>query len=308
MNVTLKTEGTMDTYGFLFDSSGTELTRDDDSNGNAQFRIQATLNPGTYYVAVESWGHNSTGSYRLVLEGVNAARPSMSVIGYGNTIADGKTTTSSSDGTLFSTVTTRNTGYQNQFTIRNVGNAALALNGSPLVSITGAGASQFSVAVLPASSIAASGSTTFAVNYIPTAPGTHDATISINSNDTATSPYTFAVRGVANFPVDDHGNTNATATVVSLPSTTAGFINSGTDVDCFRFTLPAAGRVTIRTYGSIDTVGYLMNSAGNVIAFADDNDTDLNFIIGAKLPAGTYYVRVEGYNNTVTGSYSLRIQ
>lgn len=311
VTATFSSAAAFDTYAYLYNSSGTQIAYDDDSNGNLQFRIQIVLQAGTYYLKARSYNQLYTGSYSVTMTGVAQSMPRMTLAGLnGTTITDGDTSPSSTDGTLFSTVTTRNTTAGRTFTVRSTGNATLTLSGSPLVQITGANADQFRVTALPSGSIGAGGSTTFALEYAPTTPGTHAATVSLVSNDTTASPYTFAVSGAATFPVDDHGNSLGTATYVSRPAQTAGTLHNGSDVDYFVFTVASNNtRVTIRSTGGTDVYGYLLNSAGSILAANDDNSsTDLNFTITAKLAAGTYYVRVQGYDSSVTGQYVLRTE
>jgi hypothetical protein len=76
---------------------------------------------------------------------------------------------------------------------------------------------------------------------------------------------------------DDHGNTAATATAITLNATTAGVISSETDIDYFRIVLAQNAKVTAFTTGALDTVGSLRNSADADIFTNDDNGTDTNF-------------------------------
>ena len=110
---------------------------------------------------------------------------------------------------------------------------------------------------------------------------------------------------------DDHGNTSATATALTLGTTVTGVIDPIDDEDVFTFEIPVGIEVIdvwIYTEGSIsDTMGGLFNSSLNQIAFNDDNPlsaTSSHFYMGASLTPGTYYVLVSG-NGEDTGAYSL---
>ena len=112
-------------------------------------------------------------------------------------------------------------------------------------------------------------------------------------------------------PSDDHGNTSATATALTLGTTVTGVIDPADDQDTFTFEIPVGIEVIdvwIYTEGSIsDTVGGLFDSSLNQIAFNDDSPlsaTSSHFYIGASLVPGTYYVLVSG-NGEDTGAYSL---
>ena len=65
-DVVAETTGTLDTYGALYDADGNALAVDDDLGGGFNFSITHTLDAGTYYVRVTSFGR-ATGSYVLRL-------------------------------------------------------------------------------------------------------------------------------------------------------------------------------------------------------------------------------------------------
>ncbi len=121
--------------------------------------------------------------------------PEINVKGNNTTIAGGDTSPSTTDGTDFGSAAANTGAVARYFTIENTGEAALNLTGTPKVSLSGANASDFSIALQPASPVAASGSTTFLVNFAPTATGARTATISIDNDDAYENPYTFAIQG-----------------------------------------------------------------------------------------------------------------
>ncbi|MCA0239310.1 MAG: PKD domain-containing protein [Proteobacteria bacterium] len=117
--------------------------------------------------------------------------------------------------------------------------------------------------------------------------------------------------------LDDHGDTQATATI--LTPTTAGGINSygvsgvierPTDVDMFSFSA-AAGAVTVTLSPAarspnLDALIQLRNAAGTVLASANPTDA-LNAGISFNVTtAGVYYVSVQGVGkgNPATDGYS----
>ena len=105
---------------------------------------------------------------------------------------------------------------------------------------------------------------------------------------------------------DDHGDGRSSATRVGLPSETAGRIESGSDVDYFRFEVSGTREVTIGTSGSLDTVGTLYDGRGDQLASNDDSGSGYNFSIRRSLSTGTYYVRVRSFAS-LTGAYTLRL-
>ncbi len=63
-NYTFFTSGSLDTMGYLYNESGTQIGYNDDSNGR-NFAISASLTLGeTYYLKVKAWSSN-TGSYKV---------------------------------------------------------------------------------------------------------------------------------------------------------------------------------------------------------------------------------------------------
>jgi len=82
------------------------------------------------------------------------------------------------------------------FTIENTGTADLILSGSPIITITGADADQFSVQQQPTSPISdGGGSTTFIIRFSPISEGFKEASISIVNNDGDENPYDISLEG-----------------------------------------------------------------------------------------------------------------
>ena len=105
-------------------------------------------------------------------------------------------------------------------------------------------------------------------------------------------------------PLDDHGDTQGTATAVGPNSSTSGELETAGDVDVFRLEVPASGGyLTIRTTGDTDTVGTLFLPDGETQR--TDDWYDRNFGIATpRLPGGTYLVEVTGYG---IGEYVLHV-
>ena len=103
---------------------------------------------------------------------------------------------------------------------------------------------------------------------------------------------------------DDHGDLAESATLVTaLPAFQHGVLESASDNDMFRL---ATGRGTLKfhTNGPTDTQGWLLNEAGDLLAF---DDRDGNFLIEDEVEAGVHYVDVFGPANE-TGPYTLSIE
>ena len=70
--LTARTTGSTDTYGFIEDSSGDILNRNDDGGEGSNFHVSAIVGPGTYYIRVRSNSDGvgaspDTGPYTLTL-------------------------------------------------------------------------------------------------------------------------------------------------------------------------------------------------------------------------------------------------
>ena len=133
------------------------------------------------------------------------------------------------------------------------------------------------------------------VNGFESAPG-----------ELATGPYTLVV-GFTPTPTDDHGNTREKARSVKPTSSTPGVLERQGDVDYFRVLVSEAGTLTVETTGSVDTVGELQGADGQWLSEDDDQGLGLNFRLVESVSAGTYYIRVNGFDN-VTGRYTLKVR
>ena len=67
--LTAYTTGSTDTEGYILDSSGTVLARNDDGGEGWNFRVSASVSAGTYYIRVEGSSSWDTGDYTLHVVG-----------------------------------------------------------------------------------------------------------------------------------------------------------------------------------------------------------------------------------------------
>ena len=132
--------------------------------------------------------------YNFSIQGTGTA-PEINLAGNAATIADGDTTPAATDHTDFGGADVAGGTVTRTFTIQNTGTGALTLSGSPLVALSGANATDFTVTAQPAASIAAGASATFSVSFDPSAAGTRSATITIANSDANENPYDFAIQG-----------------------------------------------------------------------------------------------------------------
>jgi hypothetical protein len=151
------------------------ITNNDSDEGAFTFNIQGT---------------GTNGSSALT------AAPEIDVRGGGFTIANGDTTPTTADDTDFGAVNVNTGSLVKAYGIVNLGTAALNLTGTPLVQISGANASDFTVTYLPpTTSIAAGDYTVFQITFKPSATGLRKAVVSISNNDSDEGLFTFNIQG-----------------------------------------------------------------------------------------------------------------
>ena len=109
---------------------------------------------------------------------------------------------------------------------------------------------------------------------------------------------------------NDHGDSRASATAIGAGASVAGRIDPGGDTDYFTITVSESTDLWVYTTGPTDTVGELTDDIGGTLASNDDRSvpgSTLNFSLRAIIPAGTYYIEVEGYRDTM-GPYTLHVR
>jgi hypothetical protein len=190
-----------------------------------------------------------------------------------------------------------------EFTIENIGSAALNLDGSPKVAISGTGASSFTITSQPDSPIAVSESASFIVRFEPGSIGAKSATLSIASDDLDEDPYTISLSGDAIEwhgvqAVDTDGTVGQYASIAVDGSNVFISYYDGTNGD-LKFAKSSDGGATwpsgdIVTVDSSGNVGYWTAIAASgstvIISYLDVTNNDLKFARstdgGASWPAG----------------------
>jgi hypothetical protein len=105
---------------------------------------------------------------------------------------------------------------------------------------------------------------------------------------------------------DDHGNTQADATLITQSSSTAGKIEAAGDADMFRIDVKGFGNLTAQTSGSSDTFGELLDFSGKILA-SNDSALNPNFQLTHPVAPGSYFVKVRHGIPSGTGSYQLAL-
>jgi len=154
------------------------------------------------------------GTYSFAIQGTGisggATLCEIDLQGNLNSIVFGDSSPSITDGTDLGSVSLTNGTLSQTFMIRNTGTEDLLLTSSPLVTISGAHAADFSITLMPSSPVAPSGTVPFNVSFNPSAAGSRTAIINIENNDSDENPYTFSVSGFGlTYPeIEVRGNDN----------------------------------------------------------------------------------------------------
>ena len=228
--------------------------------------------------------------------------PEIDVRGNSVSIVDGDMTPSTIDGTDFGSQDVTTGSLTRTFTIANTGAAALNLNGSPLVQISGANAGDFTVSAQPISSVTAGGSTTFTLNFNPSASGTRTATVTIINNDSNENPYNFTVQGTGTSPeIDVRGNNVSISDGDVTPSTA-----DGTDFG----TQNVTGGSLTRTFTIANTGTGVLNLTGSPlvqISGANAGDFSVGQPTSSSVAAGQSITFTITFDPTASGTRSATV-
>ena len=301
-------------------------------NEGTDVQLSAALGSGTHDGAVEyQWSVDGG-----VLDNANAATPTWTR----------PSVTSNTNHTVSLTITVRGTGTTARNGTSDTANTSrsaqvrnvvvlLPAASAPTVTINAVPAGNENTAVQLGATLSGGGTYDGAVEYDWSVDGgvLNDSTLatptwtrpSVSSDSSRTVSLTVTVRGTgtaaSNGTSDtasasltaqvrdagDHGNDQASATRVAIPSTTAGTLTSR-DRDYFRIEVGQAGSLRLETTSGLDTYGTLLRGDGSQVARNDDGGGNYNFRISmGSIGAGVYYLQVRGFHHTTTGPYSLEV-
>jgi len=217
--------------------------------------------------------------------------PEIILMGNGVEISDGDDSPGTDDNTDFGSVYIyQNTGAPVTFTILNIGNAPLTLNGNPIIEVSGDHRLDFNVTSNPSIAVKTGGKTTFEVAFNPSEPGMRSAVLSIANDDTNEDPYTFSISGLGKMmPAVDPLEVDPSSFTLSKLNASPPSVESGKQVTITVVVtnISKAGgsyRAELRVNGVIDTIREVMVAAGESIT--------LNFDITRN--AGSYEIDIGG--------------
>lgn len=267
--VTVWSEGDTDTYGRLLDAGGTGISDDNDSGNATNFRITATLFPGTYFLDVSGHKGTETGNYALALE--TAPVPDLAV---GARIEGSFNRTGEMDLYRLSVATSSMMSIWTEGGTDTSGRL-LDANGAEIARDDDSGSNlNFRMERM-----------LFPGTYFLEVRGIRDV------GDYVTGDYVAAADAVP-------------STNLAIGAAEPGEIIAADDADWFRLALSEAAPVAIYTTGNLDTEGRLYDESGTRIASDDDGGIGRNFEIESHRPAGVYYIQVEAFGSD-TGRYTL---
>ena len=262
------------------------------SNAGYVYKNLGSAYPLKYCATIVRTTLTTTRGWTITGDALNSiCSPEINLRGNNLNILSGSTSISLNNHTDFGEVFTSSGTIIRTFTIENIGNQNLSLNGSPSINITGANASDFTVTTAPASVIMGSSNTTFQISFTPSSLGTRTATISIVNNDTDENPYTFNIKGIGLVSANNFitrwnlAAAGSAPTQISFGVTTTGTVNYTWQE------VGGLGATGSGTFGGITSIIAGLPSGAtidlnieptNFQAFALNNGTDRSRLIDVK--------------------------
>ncbi|WP_044237447.1 choice-of-anchor D domain-containing protein, partial [Flexithrix dorotheae] len=244
------------------------------NNGDTS-SFEITFNPsliGTIEATVRIVNDdNDEDPYTFAIQGIGL-EPEMVIKGNYTEINSGLLIPSSGNDTDFGSSQVEGDSVVRTFSIENIGNSSLTLNGTPLVSISGAGSGDFTVITSPGTPLASGEITTFQISFNPSVPGLRSATVSIDNDDDDEDPYTFAIQGTGLEPeivVEGNGESIITGDTLTSALNNTNFGN-----------ILVAGDSIIKIFSIINNGSSLLNLIDNsLVEISGPHSGDFSIIV-----------------------------
>ena len=289
--VNIFTTGNLNTVGRLYDGTNTSFQFDNNSGEEFNFLILHRLDPGTYYIQVESSDQDrfsEIGDYVLHVDAI--------VDYHSNTIETATTLPLNTSvlGTInpaidvdYFRIDISTPTFVNIFTTGNLNTVGTLYNGTnTLLQLNDDSGESRNFLILRRLD-----------------PGTYYIQVDTRFGDTGDYVLHVDVVDI----VDDHSDTIAMATELTLNTSISGTIDFGNDVDYFRIDISTPTFVNIFTTGGLDAVGRLYNETNTFLQSDDNSGERFNFLISRYLDSGTYYIEVGNSRSRSTGDYVLHV-
>jgi len=194
--------------------------------------------------------------------------PEIDISGNGFEIINGDNTPSTGDNTNFGSTQVTGGNVTHDFEIYNNGNINLSLETFPYVSISGTDASSFLISNIPqTANIEPNESEPFSIVFDPSSSGLKSAIVTVTSNDSDESEYTFNIQGFgqptltlssvnADINEGDVAMFDAQLDVSTDTDTLVDFVITG-EVDTNDFASSLSGQVNIESGQTIAEINLL---------------------------------------------------
>ncbi|MDF2700547.1 MAG: putative peptidase [Haloplasmataceae bacterium] len=286
-NLLLYSESDLDTYVELYDEFHNQLTYDDDSNGNLNFRILYYLTSGTYYLKVSEF-NDEIGSYEINFR-VN--------------LDDNETFEQAVTINLGSSITSQfDYGYdKDYYHFTTTENMNIILYSLSTLDTYGFlyDANQSLITEFDEDDLL--GTHDFRIIYYLT-PGTYYLKVEEFYGNLG-SYEIYLIRN------NDQNEIFDQAVALEIEANYYSQFDYYSDKDYYTFEIVEDKKVIIYTISALDTYGYLYDANKNLIIEKDEGDVigSNNFRIEIYLTSGTYYIAVEEYNYNI-GDYQICIK
>lgn len=252
------------------------------SIGNTRMRVSVkSISGQTYPTSCETFALGEVEDYTIII-----AQPLNAEINVKGGVAqisipNGFDEPFGLNNTLFAGTPLNTDSIEKQFTIENIGVAALNLAGAPIIQIAGSNPGDFVVTQQAATPVAHGTPTTFKIKFRPTVAGLREADVSISSNDSDEDPYIFRIQGngqctaapsITMFPLSGPSNTivKFTSIVNDLTGAAVSFNNSSIPIISNE---TGAITVAIPTEANDGNFEVLLNSGCSITQFFDVIDS-----------------------------------
>ena len=276
------TSSDADTVGTLYGPDCDEIAEDDDGGDDMDFRIDHSLAPGTYYVAVRGYDDSAQSDYYLQFEILGSADECAAAPVLEVGFAGSQSMTEGAREYFAFVVDGPGTYVVTTFGDLDTMGILLDENCGEMEENDDGGRD---------------------VNFLirrNLEPGTYYVAVE-GYDDMESGYYELLITLESGASADCQG-----AQTVAIGETAYGSV-VGTSPYFYRFDIAQPGRYRVGSSGDADTMGSLHNSDCAEITSDDDGGSDLNFRITRQLAAGTYYVSVRGYDEETYGDYTLEI-
>ncbi|MBE9218616.1 pre-peptidase C-terminal domain-containing protein [Dolichospermum flos-aquae] len=278
----------------LLNSSGGVISSSK-AGGNTSESITRQLSAGTYYVRVYQYSGDTTCSLSLTATAVAPVDNAGNILATARAVGTLTATQSFSDW-----VGKSDTNDYYKFNVERQSNFSLSLTG--LSADADVELLNSSGGVISRSN--AGGTTSESITRQLSA-GTYYVQVYPYSGNTT---YSLSLTATAVAPVDNTGNTTATARAVGALTATQSFsdwVGSADTNDYYKLNVERQSKFSLSLTGlSADADVQLLNSSGRVIT-TSENGGNTSESITRELSAGTYYVRVYQYSGNTNYTLSL---